>query len=68
MIKRDMYSQRTTGSVQVLRAPNRWQEMHFILSRAPATAEYGWSRRSSMICKWRADPAPGSAAAAPAAK
>ena len=38
-------------------ASARWQELHSQLSRLPGTAMYGWARRSSMICKWRAAPA-----------
>ena len=68
MIKRKEDPQLTARWAQVLRAPNRWQEMHAILSRAPATAEYGWARRSSIVCKWRAEPAAISTAAPPAAR
>ena len=38
-------------------ATDRWHELHTLLSRSPGTALYGWARRSSMICKWRAVPA-----------
>jgi hypothetical protein len=48
-------------------APARWQELHIQLSSRPGVAEYGWARRSSMICKWRALPAAVSAAMSPVA-
>jgi hypothetical protein len=68
MIKREANPKLTARWGQVLLAPSRWQEMHAILSRAPATAEYGWARQSSIVCKWRAEPAAVSAAAPPAAR
>jgi hypothetical protein len=43
-------------------ASARWQELHIHLSSRPGIAEYGWARRSSMICKWRVAPARVSAA------
>jgi hypothetical protein len=46
-------------------ASARWQELHIQLSSRPGTAEYGWARHSSMICKWRALPAVVSAATSP---
>ena len=48
-------------------ASARWQELHIQLSSRPGVAEYGWARRSSMICKWRALPAAVSAALSPVA-
>lgn len=66
MNKREVNAQLTARWAQVSPAPNRWQEMHSTLSRAPETAAYGWARRSSMICKWRAGPAHVSVAELPA--
>jgi len=36
--------------------PDRWQSLQSSISRQAAPA-YGWARRSSMTCRWRAVPA-----------
>jgi hypothetical protein len=38
-------------------ATDRWQALQSQLSRTPATAAAAWTRRSPLICKWRALPA-----------
>ena len=57
MIKRDNKLELTATWTRSAAAPDRWQELHVILSRSPTTAAYGWARRSSLICKWRGVPA-----------
>ena len=57
MIKRDNKLELTATWTRSAAAPDRWQELHAILSRSPNTAAYGWARRSSMVCKWRGVPA-----------
>jgi len=37
-------------------AADRWQSLQASISRQPAPA-FGWARRSSMNCRWRAVPA-----------
>lgn len=63
MINRDTNST-LTAQTRVVPTTDRWHELHTLLSRSPGTAMYGWARRSSMICKWRAVPAAVSAASA----
>jgi hypothetical protein len=38
-------------------ASDRWQTLQSRLSRTTATAAAAWTRRSPLICKWRALPA-----------
>jgi hypothetical protein len=57
MIKRDNNLKQSVTWTRSEPASARWQEMHAILSRSPATAAYGWAKRSSTICKWRGVPA-----------
>ena len=57
MIERDNNLKLTATWMRSEPAPDRWQELHAVLSRSPTTAAYGWARRSSMICKWRGVPA-----------
>lgn len=68
MINRDTNSKLTAQWIRMVPATDRWHELHNLLSRSPGTAMYGWARRSSMICKWRAVPAAVSAAASAASR
>jgi hypothetical protein len=37
--------------------PDRWQALQLQLSSSRAAADFGWARRSSVICKWHGVPA-----------
>jgi hypothetical protein len=53
-----------TAAWRVLPAADRWQTYQSQLSRSADTASHPWTRRSVVLCGWRAPAVPASAARA----
>jgi len=53
-----------TAAWRVMPATDRWQAYQSQLSRKAGTVSHPWTRRSAVLCSWRAAPAHVSAAKA----
>jgi hypothetical protein len=51
-----------TAAWRVMPAGDRWQAFQAQLSRGTSTESHPWTRRSVVLCGWRAQPARASAA------
>lgn len=67
MTRTEPLSKLTAHWLRVTPPAQRWQALQSHLSSHTATESSGWSRRSTVICKWRALPASVSALTRPEA-
>jgi hypothetical protein len=57
MTRREPLSKLTAQWLRTTPAAQRWQTLQSLLSQHTGIESSAWTRRSSVICKWRALPA-----------